>query len=84
MFFPFMTKMQGFLDKSGLFIFYLFIYAEIQDSRQKWRENMCVKNFVEIALSLTVSEISGFLGLRKKFEMAAKSGEKTIFAKSRQ
>ena len=45
-------------------------YAEIQDGRQKWRENnfwerlaedsaytLCVKNFAEIALSRTISEI---------------------------
>ena len=37
-------KMQGFLDESGLFIFYLFIYffafyAEIQNGHEKWREN---------------------------------------------
>ena len=36
-------KMQGFLDESGLFIFYLFFffafYAEIQNGHQKWHEN---------------------------------------------
>ena len=49
-------------------------YAEIQDGRQKWRENdfckklpvdsantLWVKNFVEIALSRSVSEINVFL-----------------------
>ena len=48
--------------------------AEIQDGRQKWRENdfcenwpvgcentLQVKNFVEIALSRSVSEINAFL-----------------------
>ena len=35
-----------------------------------------VKNSVEIALSLTVSEILTFLGFPQKSKMAAKSGEK--------
>ena len=35
-----------------------------------------VKNSVEIALSLTVSEILTFLGFLQKSKMAAKSGEK--------
>ena len=91
-------KMQGFLHESGLFI-YLFIFAfdaEIQDG-QKWWENdfwekspvdsadtLWIKNFVEIALSCTVSKINTFLNFTQKFKMAAKSGGKTIFAKSRQ
>ena len=71
--------------------------AEIQDGRQKWRENnfcekspadsantLRVKNFVEIALSHSVSNINTFLHLRQKFKMAAKSGGKTIFGKSYQ
>ena len=37
---------------------------------------ICVKNSVEIALSLTVSEILTFLGFPQKSKMAAKSGEK--------
>ena len=69
--------------------------AEIQDGRQKWRENdfweklkvdsadtLRVKNFVEIALSRSVSEINAFLHFMQKFKMAAKSGGRTIFAKS--
>ena len=49
-------------------------YAEIQDGRQKWWENdfckklpvdsantLWVKNFVEVALSRSVSEINAFL-----------------------
>ena len=49
-------------------------YVEIQDGHQKWRENnfckkspvdsaaiLWVKNFVEIALSRSISEISVFL-----------------------
>ena len=58
-------KLQDFIDE------YVFFYAEIQDGRQKWRENnfwenspldsadtLRVKNFVEIALSSTVSKIN--------------------------
>ena len=69
--------------------------AEIQDGCQKWQENnfweksavdsaatLWVKNFVEITLSRSISEISGFLHLTQKFKMAAKNGRKTIFAKS--
>ena len=70
-------------------------YVEIQDGRQKWWKNnfwgklpedsadtLWVKNFVEIALTRSVSEINTFLRLTQKFKMAAKSGGKTIFAKS--
>ena len=66
--------------------------TEIQDGRQKWQENdfweksavdsvatLWVKNTVEIALSRSISEISGFLRLTQKFKMATKSGRKTIF-----
>ena len=68
--------------------------AEIQEGRQKWRENefcemspidsgdiLRVKNFIEIALSRSVSYINGFLRLTQKFKMAPKSGRKTIFLK---
>ena len=71
-----------FRDK-GVFAY----YAEIQDSRQKWRENnfwenltaesgdtLGVKNFVEIALARTFSEINAFLQFTQKFKMATKSG----------
>ena len=71
--------------------------ADIQDGRQKWRENdfcekspidsadtLRIKNFVEIGLSCSVSEINASLRLTQKFKMAAKSGRKTIFEKSRQ
>ena len=40
-----------------------------------------VKNFVEIALSCSVSDINRFLRLTQKFKTAAKSGRKTIFWK---
>ena len=42
------------------------------------------KNFVQIALSDSISEINTFLCLTQKFKMAAKSGRKMIFAKSGQ
>ena len=70
-------------------------YTEIQDGRQKWRENVfCkklpvdsadtlqVKNFVEIALSGSISKIIAFLRFTQKFMMAAKSGGKMFFAKN--
>ena len=73
-------------------------YAEIQDGRKKkWQESdfckmlpadsvdtLGVKNFVEIALYCTVSEINEFLRFTQKFKMAAKNGGKVIFAKCRQ
>ena len=78
-----------FRDKPG-FAF----YAEIQDGRQKWRENdfwgkspvdsgdtLRVKNFVKIALSRSISEINAFLCFTQKFK-ATKSVRKTIFGKS--
>ena len=78
-----------------LFIYFFFVfYVEIQDGHQKWWENdfcekspvdsldtLRVKNFIEIALSCSVSEINTFWCLTQKFKMAAKSGRKTIFAK---
>ena len=45
---------------------------------------MRIRNFIEIALSRSVSEINGFLRYMQNFRMAAKSGGKTIFVKSRQ
>ena len=72
-------------------------HPEIQDGRQKWSEDdfgekspvdsaytLWVQNFVEVALSGPVSEINAFLCLTQKFKIAAKSGWKTIFAKSHQ
>ena len=47
-------------------------------------DTLWVKNFVEIALSRSVSEINMFLHFTQKFKMAAKSGGKMIFEKSRQ
>ena len=73
----------GFQDIN---IFYF--SAKIQDGRQKWRKlkffefcieyfptTLRVKNSVQIALSLTVSEILIFFRFSQKFKMAAKSGE---------
>ena len=66
----------------------IFVFnTEIKDSRQKWRENVfffCeimpvdsadtlrVKNFVEIALSRSVSEINMFLHFTQKFKVAGR------------
>ena len=74
---------------------HVFVFnTEIQDGRQKWRENdVCkkssvdssdtlrVKNFVEITLSRSIIEINVFLRLTQKFKMAAKSGGKMILRK---
>ena len=85
--------MQGFIDESGLFI-YLFFCVLRRNSR--WPPKVAgkrflrkspvdwvvrVKNFVEIALSRSFSEINAFLCLAQKFKMAAKSGGKTFFSK---
>ena len=61
---------------------------------KKWRESdfckmslvhsadtLRVQNFVEIAVSHTVSKINALLRFMQKFKMAAKSGGKTIFVK---
>ena len=89
-------KMQGFLDESGFFRFFcvLAFYAEIQNGQQKWWENffwekspvdsadkLRVKNFVEIALSPSISKINRCLRFTQKFKMAAKSGGKTFLRK---
>ena len=42
------------------------------------------KNFVEITLSLTISEKNAFLHFTQKFKMGAKNGGKTIFGKKLQ
>ena len=77
--------------------FYLFLfelYTEIQNGHQNWRENdfwekspvdsannLRVKNFMEITLSRSISEINTFLCFTQKLKMAAKSCRKTIFQK---
>ena len=75
------------LTVSEIFRFFR-LSQKIQDGRQKWRKlkffqfhieysatTLRVKNSVEIALSLTVSEILTFFVFPQKFKMAAKSGE---------
>ena len=47
-------------------------------------DNLQVRNFVEITLSPTISEIYAILHFTQKFKMAAKNGGKAIFVKSRQ
>ena len=46
-------------------------------------DNLRVKNFVEIALSCSISEINRFLHFTQKFKMAAKSDRKTIFVEKK-
>ena len=66
--------------------------AEIQGGRQKWWKNdfcekppvdsadtLKVKNFVEIALPRSISEINAFLRFTQKFKMVTKSGEEKSF-----
>ena len=94
-------KMQGFLDESGLFIFFIYYYyfffsVLCRNSKwpPKWQENdFWEKSPVDSADNLRVTfcgNHSILLHFRdnrvfaQKFKMAAKSGWKTIFAKSRQ
>ena len=92
-FFSIYDKIQGLFIY--LFFFFLAFYAEIQNGHQKWWENdfwekspvdpadnLRVTNFMEIALSGSISEINGFLCFMQKFKMAAKSGRKTILRKN--
>ena len=44
-------------------------------------DTLWVKNFVEIALAHSISEINAFLRLMQKFKMAAKSGGKQFLRK---
>ena len=46
-------------------------------------DTLRVKNFAEITLSRTISEINAFLCFMLNFKMAAKSGRKTFFEKNR-
>ena len=41
-------------------------------------DTLWVKNFIKIALSRTISEISVFLSFTQKFKMAAKNGGKIV------
>ena len=80
-----------------LIIYFFAFYAKIQNGHQKWRENdfwekspvdsadiLRIKNFVEIALSRSVSETNMLLCFHAEIQNGCKSGGKTIFAKSRQ
>ena len=96
-FFSIYDKMQGFLDESGLFIFlFIYFCVLCRNSKWPQKvagkrflgkssvdsaDNLWVKNFMEIALSRSISEINRFLRFTQKFKMAAKSGGKTIFVK---
>ena len=53
-----------------LFFFFCVFYAEIQNGHQRWQkndfwvdsaDNLRIKNFMEIALSRSISEINRFL-----------------------
>ena len=72
-----------------IFIYFFAFYAEIQNGHQKWQENdfgekspvdsadnLQVKNFVEIALSRSISEINGFYVLRRNSRWPPKVTEK--------
>ena len=65
--------MQGFIDESDDFG---------EKSPVDSADTLRVKNFVEIDLSRSVSEINTYLHFTQKFKMATKSGGKTIFEKS--
>ena len=45
-------------------------------------DTLLVKNFAEIAISCTVSEINAILCFTQKFKMATKNGRQTIFVQS--
>ena len=89
--------MQGFLDESGLFIFYLFFCILRRNS--KWPPKVAGHQFLgkiasrlcgypvgqklrrKLLLSHSVSEINTFLRFTQKFKMAVKSDGKTFFEK---
>ena len=68
--------MQGFADDYGFF--------PQGKSPVDSADTLWFKNFVEIALSRTVSKIHVFLHFTQKFKMAAQNGGKSIFGESRQ
>ena len=90
-------KMQGFTDDCGLFIFYLFFCVLCRNSNghQKWRENhfwekspvdsadnLQVKNFMEITLSCSISEINGILHVRRNSRWSPKVAGKQFLRKN--
>ena len=60
--------------KSGGKTFFFCEIMQVDSADTPW-----VKNFVEIALSCSVSEINAFLRFMQQFKMATKSGGKTNF-----
>ena len=75
-FFSICAKMQGFADDYGFF--------SQGKSPVDSADTLWFKNFVEIALSRTVSKINVFLHFTQKFKMAGHNGGKSIFGESRQ
>ena len=78
-------------------ISFLHFMQKFNMAAKKWRENdfwqniaddtvytLGVKNFVEMAVSHTISEINAFLHFTQKFNMAVKNGRKTMFCKKLQ
>ena len=87
------AKMQGFIDQC-VFFFFFFFFTEIQDGHQKWQENdfwgnlpvesadtLWVKNFIEIALPHTVSEINVFCIYRRNLRWLPKIAGKSFLRK---
>ena len=89
--------MQCFLHESGFCFTYLFFafYAEIRNGHQKWGENdfwekspvdsadnLRVKNFVQIALSSSISKINGFCVLRRNSRWPPKVAGKQFLRKT--
>ena len=77
--------------------FWGFFMQKFNMATKKWQENnfwqniaddsvytLRSKNFIEMAVSCTVSEINAFLHFTQKFNMAVKNGRKTIFRKKLQ
>ena len=78
--------MNGLFIFLFIYLFFCVFYPEIQNGHQKWHENdfwekspvdsgnnLRVKNFVEIALSHSISEINRFLCFTQKLKIVAKS-----------
>ena len=91
--------MQGFEDERVVFICFVFLRLtrKFKMAAKKHEEaiflkkspvnspnNLQLKNYAEIALSCTVSEIIVLLRFVQKLNMAAKNGRTTIFGKTRQ
>ena len=86
----------SYIYETGLFIFFIFFLfffffcfmQKFKMATKSGRKTMpvdsaatlWVKNFIEIALSRSISEVVFFASKFEKFKMAAKSGGKTISA----